>query len=94
MLHPPITEGVDDPLVCDEHAEWPKWYESGNCESGPGEPYLCCPACVREQQPQCPCCGLYEDQGYEVRSVWTRQYGGGYDSFYSCPVCLYTDVAT
>ena len=41
-----------------------------------------------EIEDTCPSCGA----ALEVTSHWTRQYGGGYDTFVRCPACGYADA--
>ena len=80
--------------VCDEHNMELSWYDDGTPESGPGEMYQECPQCRRDREPTCPQCGAHPDEGYEVTSKYTRQYGGGYDTYYNCTRCGFQDVAT
>jgi hypothetical protein len=47
-----------------------------------------------EQGLICPKCNAHPDEGYEVTSTPTRQYGGGFDTFYNCKRCGFQDVAT
>lgn len=88
----PILESVDDPDVCEEHGCFAVWMESGNGESGPGEPYQVCPECWKEHQPHCPRCNASEAEGFVVHSRWTPNYGGGYDTFERCGRCGHAEV--
>jgi predicted RNA-binding Zn-ribbon protein involved in translation (DUF1610 family) len=43
---------------------------------------------VLEVEDVCPSCGAALD----VSSHWTRNYGGGWDTFYKCPACGHGEV--
>lgn len=79
-----------DEAVCSTHHCSLQWREDGDGESGPGEPYLYCPQCYEEQLPGCPKCKSL----LEISSRYTRNYGGGYDTFEKCSnlKCDYAEV--
>lgn len=80
--------------TCDVHGCALVLHDSGDGESGPGEPTQECPQCLREHEPTCPQCDAHPDEGFEITSKPTRQYGGGFDTYYRCTRCGFTDVAT
>jgi len=66
------------------------WRDDGDPESGPHEPYQYCPQCDLEDQPKCPKCGVRD--GFQIRSIPTRNYGGGWDTIETCESCGYREV--
>jgi hypothetical protein len=64
--YPPVVESVDDPDVCEVHGCFAKWYDDGDPESGPGEPYPECPECRDEWLHPVLTCDVC---GQESRSV-------------------------
>jgi len=68
------------------------YWDFGDGESGPQVPVLVCPECTKAEQPTCPMCGGVADE----TSHWTRNYGGGWDTFVKClnTACGWSEVST
>lgn len=87
--------------------QWLWMEETGDPESGPqmavwldDEPQTTEAILRRRNEEEveegrvCPECDAHPDEGYEVTSKHTPNYGGGYDTFYNCKRCGYQEVAT
>lgn len=80
--------GEEVGATCEKHGCELSWCDFGDGETGPQIPAQMCPMCEQELKTKCPKCG----GALEVSTRWTKNYGGGWDSYEKCSDCDYTEV--